>query len=204
MCTGTGGTCEITGFCSFSDSGCTEGRRYGDLAGKFSGPCVGDIPIDIDGGVDDAPGDGTVADVPVNTCPTSYLAISGQTNRYRVIANQAAYATQKAACAADGANTYLAIPDNQTELTALLTAAGANAWVGIDDLANDDSYVTVKGAAFSSASLLWDSGSGEPNDNPVGGGPAGSGDCVAGFTSSQRLADDRCTNTRAAVCECDP
>ncbi len=40
---GGGGRCESVGYCSFTDTGCTNGRRFGDLADKFSDTCVGDI-----------------------------------------------------------------------------------------------------------------------------------------------------------------
>jgi alpha-tubulin suppressor-like RCC1 family protein len=44
------GYCEATRFCSFPDSGCSGGRRYGDLAGRgLGGICVGEEPGD--GGV---------------------------------------------------------------------------------------------------------------------------------------------------------
>lgn len=43
------GFCESTGFCSFADSDCTSGRRYGDLAGNgLAGVCVGEEPNDFD------------------------------------------------------------------------------------------------------------------------------------------------------------
>src|SRR5687768_6719195 len=41
------GRCESTGFCSFLDDACPDGRRYGDLSGPFAGQCVGmQPPID--------------------------------------------------------------------------------------------------------------------------------------------------------------
>ena len=54
------GTCEATGFCSFVDSSCGSGRRYGGAAGSLSDRCtdaVGDadasllVDGDVDGGV---------------------------------------------------------------------------------------------------------------------------------------------------------
>ena len=42
---GTQGTCEPDSFCSFPDSSCPSGRRYGDLSGPMANQCVG-IPID--------------------------------------------------------------------------------------------------------------------------------------------------------------
>ncbi len=38
---GNGGSCEVTGFCSFPDSQCLSGRRYGEFAGDgLGGACV--------------------------------------------------------------------------------------------------------------------------------------------------------------------
>ena len=46
------GTCESTGFCSFPDATCTSGRRFGDVSGKYTQQCVGDLgDASIDGGV---------------------------------------------------------------------------------------------------------------------------------------------------------
>lgn len=40
------GTCEPTGYCSFDDSGCTSGRRYGAAAAsELANTCVGDVPL---------------------------------------------------------------------------------------------------------------------------------------------------------------
>ncbi len=44
------GVCEPTGFCSFADTTCPDGRRYGDLSGNFAGQCVAGETSD--GGVD--------------------------------------------------------------------------------------------------------------------------------------------------------
>src|SRR5688572_27531921 len=42
---GAGGQCEPVGFCSFADTACAGGRRYGDLAGGgLGGVCVGEEP----------------------------------------------------------------------------------------------------------------------------------------------------------------
>ncbi len=48
---GTTGTCELVGFCSFPDSACASGTRFGDYAGSLSNQCVGDTPPG-DAGVD--------------------------------------------------------------------------------------------------------------------------------------------------------
>ena len=61
---GAGGSCELSGYCSFPDGLCTSGRRYGDLSGSLSKVCVGaeidagvsvDAPRPIDASLIDAP-----------------------------------------------------------------------------------------------------------------------------------------------------
>jgi hypothetical protein len=55
------GTCEVVGYCSFADSECPDGRRYGELSGPHAGKCIGatDMPdASFDSGFDaeiDAP-----------------------------------------------------------------------------------------------------------------------------------------------------
>jgi hypothetical protein len=48
------GMCQSNGFCSYADSNCPLGQRYGDNSGQNSSVCVGDEPGD-DGGVDTGP-----------------------------------------------------------------------------------------------------------------------------------------------------
>src|SRR5262245_838282 len=43
---GAAGTCEANGFCSFPDSSCSSGRRYGDLGGPSAGLCTDMLPPD--------------------------------------------------------------------------------------------------------------------------------------------------------------
>jgi hypothetical protein len=61
---GAGGICELNGFCSFPDSTCPSGRRFGDLGGPSAGQCVGGQPL-VDGG--DTSIDGRVSDAVVGT-----------------------------------------------------------------------------------------------------------------------------------------
>lgn len=195
----TGGVCEsTTGFCSFVDTDCADGRRYGDLSGDLSGKCVGG------GGVVDAGADGpAMIDAPPGCPATGYATVTGAgTHKYRVISATADWGTQKAACAADGPGAYLAVPDDQSELTAILAASGAaRSWVGIDDQVTEGTYVTTHGGTFAANDPLWDTN--EPNNTPFNGG--GQGDCVAGVKSSNQLADTKCVNELyPAICECDP
>jgi hypothetical protein len=59
------GFCEANGFCSFADSGCPPGRRYGAHSGPLSGSCVG-CGAEVCNGLDDDC-DGTID----NGCPAS-------------------------------------------------------------------------------------------------------------------------------------
>jgi hypothetical protein len=59
--TGGPGYCEATGYCSFDDTTCDSGRRYGDLSGPFAGQCV-DLDLPDDAGVDAPPDSGDPVD----------------------------------------------------------------------------------------------------------------------------------------------
>lgn len=195
---GAGGACESTGFCSFADPDCASGRRYADYAGTtYSNQCVGGNG-DTDGGVD-GPDDGAMDDSLMG-CPTSYSTTIGG-HRYRVITTMANWTIQHDACAADGANVYLATPDDQTELDAIIAAASvARIWVGISDTAQEGTYATTAGGTIPDTDPMW--ASGEPDDDPVVGGGGPPGNCVSAATGE--LADDLCTVTYPAVCECVP
>lgn len=180
-CTATGAVCEPTGYCSFPDPECADGRRYGEFSGPYANQCVGGMATD--GGVDGPPDTGA--------CPASYASLpNAGTHVYRVAAS-ADWVTQRDGCEADGG--YLAIPDTVEELEAITTAAAADAWVGIHDRITEDSFVTVKGdpAMF----LPW--APNEPNN-------AGNQDCVAALMASPNIATYPCSMSFAAVCECEP
>jgi hypothetical protein len=202
----SGGVCEANNYCSFSDTDCAGGRRYGDLSGTFSGKCVGEVGPGEDAGMIDTPmppGDGMNPDTPISSnCPSSYTAIGGSTKRYRVIAGTNTWANHVSACDGDGANTYLAVPDDQAELTAILGAANADIWVGASDSATENTFATTNAGTLATNSPLW--AGGEPDNQKETGGGANNGNCVVAQSSNDRLSDDRCDNTYAAVCECDP
>lgn len=191
----TGGVCESSGYCSFSDSECSGGRRYGELSGDLGGQCVGGAGVD--GGVD-----GPMTDAPAGGCPATYMTVAGAgPHRYRVLPNDAMWLAQKTACDADGASAYLVVPNDQAELTAILAAtSAARVWVGIDDQTTNMSFVTTRGGTFPSNDPLWDIN--EPNDTPFTGG--GGADCVVGVKASNQLADTKCGDSYPAICECDP
>jgi hypothetical protein len=181
---GVQGRCESVSYCSFPDGTCASGQRFGDYAGTYTNQCVGD------GGPPDGPTDGRSG----LGCPVGYTALPGVPNRlYRTLLPAASWTNLRTACSAEGANVYLAIPDDMTELSALLTLAGADVWVGIDDQTIEGTFQTVLGAT--PTYLPW--GPGEPDN-------IGNKDCVQALAASSLLATLSCGTQRIAVCECEP
>jgi hypothetical protein len=199
---GADGRCELaTGFCSFTDASCAQGRRYGNLSGPLAGTCVGEEPVGSDGGPGDGPpigGDGPMTDGPgAGPCMTSgaYAAIPSVPNghTYRVLTLAATWQQQRDKCAADSA--HLAIPEDTTELAGMLVLGGSQLWVGITDLALENTFVTVLGppATF----LPW--ANGQPDNKPQP-----DADCAQADPTDQRLYDEKCGGAYRAVCECVP
>jgi hypothetical protein len=83
------GRCESAGLCSFADTTCDSGRRYGGLAGDQSGDCVGagtnPLPM-IDAAIDTPPpvdaqvcfGTTTLVKICLEAAPTQALVISSK------------------------------------------------------------------------------------------------------------------------------
>jgi lectin-like protein len=192
QCTRAGvqGTCEAVGFCSFPDATCPNGRRFGDVSGTYTQQCVGGV-----GGGSDAAIDSGVIIPDGLGCPVGYATLTGIAKHvYRRIGAADSWQNQVAACQADGANVYLAVPDDATELQAILTLASTDAWIGVDDLTTENSFVTVLGSA--ATFLPW--AAGQPDDS--GGGS----DCVTALSASATYDDKRCSTVAIAVCECEP
>jgi hypothetical protein len=200
---GGGGQCEDTGCCRCPASEFSRRRIYGVFSGStYSFPCYAVMSTDVDGGLTDgSTSDGTVDGSPGN-CPASYTG-SGA-HKYRVITAGANWAAQETDCDDDttGTNTYLASPDDQTELAAIIAAAAqSRIWVGVSDTATEGTYAkTAGGTVPAPDATWWDTA--EPDDNPITGG--GPGDCVTASMTSGKLADDNCGVSRPAVCECEP
>jgi hypothetical protein len=182
---GAQGRCESNGYCSFPDRSCESGQRFGDFAGSHANQCVGG-----GGGVVDArPGDDGGG-----SCPSGYTALAGAPgHRYQKLITAAPWMNHKAACESEGANVYLAIPDDMVELSALVSLAGEDVWVGIDDIAVEGTFVTVRNTTPSF--LPW--APGEPSN-------AGNRDCAEILAASSQLAMLSCSQSRIAICECEP
>jgi hypothetical protein len=189
---GSTGTCEPVGFCSFPDTSCSGGSRFGTGAGSYENECVGAAVTD--GGVDAPP---VTIDAPPSVgCPSGYLPLTGAgAHEYKLITGIDDWATQMGACAATSASAYLVIPDDDAEILALSGLAGATQyWVGISD-PTEGMYVTVKGVAASY--LPWTAGA------PDNSGP-GEEDCVGALSATSKLDDLKCSTKLRAICECEP
>lgn len=190
-CTGTGGTCEATGYCSFTDTACADGRRYGELSGPYANQCIG-------GGTGDAGVDAAGDSGLPGNCPSTYMTLpNAGAHVYKLTTDAAQWATQRNRCMNEGA--YLAIPDDAAELMAITAAAAAQrTWIGINDQTTEGTYVTVQGGT--PPILPWNTATGEP-DNP---GNMGGEDCVSALMATPTIATDRCSISYPAVCECEP
>jgi len=175
------GTCEPVGFCSFADTACTEGRRFGEHSGSYAGQCVGEITGDA--GVD-APPDA------FSGCIADYVTITGGEagHRYRLRASTATWDSHRTTCASEGG--YLAVPSSLVELQGMIALGATPIFVGISDLATENTWVDVNGAP--ATYLPW--GGGQPDDDSPGE------DCV--HASATSFTDERCSRTARAVCEC--
>ncbi|HEU0032317.1 MAG TPA: lectin-like protein [Kofleriaceae bacterium] len=182
------GTCEAVGYCSFADSSCGTGARFGELSGPYAGLCVGDQPP-IDGGPNDGPD--APPDAPVG-CPTNYVSLPGITgHKYKLVTQSGGWQNRRDSCSLEG--TYMAIPDDATELAALITLSGTAIWVGISDTATENTFVTVLNQP--QTFLPW--AAGQPDDKSPGE------DCVLASTANM-FSDERCQNVARTVCECEP
>jgi hypothetical protein len=191
----SGGTCEADHYCSFNDSTCPSGRRYGDQSGPVANECVGGNP-DIDGppGQPDGPPgqpDAPMIDAGPGDCPGDYVTVGSQSHVYKVLGGTESWTNRQVTCANAGA--YLAIPADSTELSDVIGFAGGGPiWVGISDSVTETVFVDVRGGT--TPYLPW--ASGQPDDNNPGE------DCVK--ATGATYSDERCSQHNTAVCECEP
>lgn len=187
----SGGTCESDHYCSFSDSSCPSGRRYGDLSGDVSNQCVGGGgDVDAPPGTPDAPrSDGPRADAGPSNCPPDYVTVGSQPNVYKTYPADD-WVAHQVACAGEGA--YLVIPADATELSDVIGFAGGGPiWVGVSDRTTENTFVDVRGGV---PYLPWATG------QPDNAGPGE--DCVK--ATGATYSDERCSQNNIAVCECEP
>jgi hypothetical protein len=188
----SGGTCESVGYCSVMDSNCSSGHRFGDSAGPFAGQCVGE------GGGDAGPDTPVDSGVDTSTpgCPMGYVATGPQGHMYKIITAIGDWQTRQDMCVATKPGAaYLAIPDDDVEFLAInaLTGITPYYWLGIKDVGTE-MYMTVKNTP--QTYLPWDTG--QPAPEPP------SKPCVMAISGIDKFASDKCNQTIAAVCECEP
>jgi hypothetical protein len=197
---GAGGVCEANNYCSFVDQGCPSGRKYSDSAGPNAGKCTdGNMP-QIDGGIDGSTTDGPKTDGAMG-CPQDFATVpNAGTHVYKVITTADTWSKQQMACRSMSNNqAYLAVPDNQAELTATdgLTGVGAAYWLGINDIQQETVFVRVYDNQ-QQGFLPWAMGDGEPDDT------MGGQDCVDSHSATHLIYTDKCNDALPAVCECNP
>jgi len=149
----------------------------------------------IDDVIENGPPDGS--DVPPDgvspRCPPNFAPLSsGSAHVYLPIAVADDYASHVQSCMNEGPGIYLAIPDDQAELDAMVNFAGGfSFWIGIDDRLNEGVFVTTKNqpAMF----LPFASGEGQTSTE----------DCVD-VQPGGLFADDDCAAALPAACECEP
>jgi hypothetical protein len=174
---GADGACETNGFCSFPDSSCPSGRKYGDQSGDAAGKCVGQES----GGIDSAVVDTAMIDMPA-ACPMGYTAMG--TSSYRFVTQQDDWLAAEMDCENDGTGTHLAVAGDMAELTLLGNLAQDNYWLGASDRVTE-------------ATWLWVTGGAGPNL-----GMGNGSDCARG-NDAGNLSDQDCGGTEVYVCECD-
>jgi hypothetical protein len=193
---GEQGVCEPAGRCSFADPACPSGRRYAELSGDQGGECVGEEAIDSDARADDPPPDaGDAAIEPAEPsdapAPAECPGFTLTDGHYLKKLGAAGWTNQRSACGNLPGNVFLAVPDDEVELAAIVAIGGGDAWIGISDAAAESDYMTVLGA--SATFLPW--AVGEPDN-------AGNQDCVRSKGTTIETA--LCGTPTIAVCECVP
>jgi hypothetical protein len=197
---GAQGVCESTGFCSFVDSDCESGRRYGDSAGTMAGQCTTG-GTGSDGGTIDTPItpiDGMPDSTTSVGCPSGYNLVAGAgTHLYKIVTTTDPWDTQQAACRATTLSANLFVPDDAAELMALDAVAGvASYWIGVSDTQTEGTWLALPNNTAQTY-LPWATG------QPESGNPTE--DCVAVNSATHQFSDERCGNTNLpAICECVP
>lgn len=180
---GAGGACEAVGYCSFANAACADtGRSFSESAGpSLANTCV--TGGSRDGGTDPV----------IQGCPSGYQAIGSSPHRYQALASSS-WDRARSACKDASSSAYLAVPDDAAELVNLAAIAATQPfWIGIDDKANRDMFVTQTGTA--ATFLPWATGQPDQSAPPK--------DCVNAISMTE-IATERCGTSRVAVCECEP
>ncbi len=135
---GSGGSCP-------SELTCKAGVCVRDHGVSPDAPVIDGPVIDgprIDARLVDAPPDASMGLV----CPSGYMAVTGQTSKYRVVTTPVGWAAAELDCENDGSGTHLAVIDNATEDAAVDALTGASIWFGLTDIKVEGQPRWVTGA----------------------------------------------------------
>lgn len=168
--------------------------------------CRGDVCVRDDGFADARLDDGAATDAPdgdappidalsdaatdaaSGMCPGTYVAIPGQTSRYRTVMTARTWSEAEADCEADGAGTHLAVVDNMAEDSAVDALTGASIWFGLTDR-------KIEGTP------RWVTGTTPSYTNYGGANNTSAYDCAGIYQS--KWAWGECATLIKYVCECD-
>lgn len=181
--------------CRFDGSGLPSDPPGG---GVDAPPALDDAGADAPDDPADAGADATPPPPDAQACPGNYVAVDGQSSRYRLVTSPDDWLAAELDCENDGAatggGTHLLILDDAAELTAVDPRIAPTVWIGMVDRVDEGTLVLVTGPGV----VFRPFRSGEPND----GGPLGfTEDCVE--LDGNVLNDEGCTANRQYVCECD-
>jgi hypothetical protein len=159
---------------------------------SFSSPEPGSPnPGDPDAGTD-AGTDAAIDAPPAARCSGYGLDLGG--HKYRIVGSSMSWMQARASCEADGGYLLKLETDTEDGLAEYVINEQPEIWIGIHDTDGDGTY-------------RWTDGSTPTFTNWDGGAPgAASPDCVMKNTSSSngRWYTRSCTDSRPAVCECNP
>lgn len=141
-----------------------------------------------DASADSARGDAAVDAVVAMTCPVTYLAVGGQTSKYRTVTMAKTWTAAEQDCENDGVGMHLAVVDDMAEHVAVDALTGASIWFGLTDRKVEGTPRWVTGATPTYT-----------NYGPMTN--SGPYDCAGIYQSEWAWGD--CSTQIPYVCECD-
>jgi len=128
---GSDGVCEATSRCSFADTGCESGRRYGEYSGDLSGVCTDETSSGIDAGID----------------PTIRYLGSVSSQVLNVGATSMSLDTTPLPAAEEGRRRLVLLSVSSKEFIPVVSVTGASTWTRIAD--------QCSGMGVTGASVWW-------------------------------------------------
>jgi len=132
---GADGVCEPTSRCSFADTGCDSGRRYGDYSGSLSGSCTDQNSAGTDAGID------------ASIDPTIRYLGSTSSQVLSVGATSMSLDTTPLPAAEAGRLRYILLSVSTKEHLPTTSVTGSSTWTRVGD--------QCSGMSVTGASLWW-------------------------------------------------